>query len=361
MTPTEIKDFALEFSKLSAKEAAEKFNLKDSRDWTVANAQSDIKRIRLAEKSPDKILHHPFDIRYTYYTGKTKGFHCMPMNKVMSHMMHGDNLALSVSKSLEGSLDWESIFISRFITQLHTTTTKETNFHFPLYIYDNAPDLFEKQENKLNFGESKDSSTRTSNFDPEFIKKFKTNLKMKFIPDSQMDRDKEFTPEDLLSYIYAIANSKDYRNRYADPLLRDFPRIPITRNKGLFRKLVELGTKLIRFHTMEDESLELPNFPIVGSNKITTIKYEPGEDPEAMGKVWINDAQYFDGVSSQSWEYQIGGNPVMETWLGHRKGRELDSEDFEHFQLMVASLQEARIITEEIDSAIISFGGWPII
>ena len=37
---------------------------------------------------------------------------------------------------------------------------------------------------------------------------------------------KAHTPEDILGYIYAILHSPDYRNRYADFLRTDFPRIP---------------------------------------------------------------------------------------------------------------------------------------
>ena len=70
------------------------FNLgKDARDWKVILAQQDLKN-----SGPDKnnivpILYRPFDVRYTYYTGKSRGFLCMPRPEVMRHMLK-DNLGL---------------------------------------------------------------------------------------------------------------------------------------------------------------------------------------------------------------------------------------------------------------------------
>ena len=40
----------------------------------------------------DKVIpihYRPFDVRYTYYTGKAKGFHCYPRGKVMRHFIEG--------------------------------------------------------------------------------------------------------------------------------------------------------------------------------------------------------------------------------------------------------------------------------
>jgi len=41
-----------------------------------------------------KISYRPFDDRWTFYTGKSKGFHCMPRGEVMQHFLKGDNIGL---------------------------------------------------------------------------------------------------------------------------------------------------------------------------------------------------------------------------------------------------------------------------
>ena len=67
------------FSKLPPEEAREKFDLgDDARDWKVTLAQKDLIDSGLVKEKILPIFYRPFDIRYTYYTGNTCGFHCMP-------------------------------------------------------------------------------------------------------------------------------------------------------------------------------------------------------------------------------------------------------------------------------------------
>ncbi len=79
-TPEEMWNTVLSFSQMNEESAREAFQLdKDARGWKVALAQQDVKR----EGGPHRqyitpILYRPFDKRYTYYTGRARGFHCRP-------------------------------------------------------------------------------------------------------------------------------------------------------------------------------------------------------------------------------------------------------------------------------------------
>ena len=48
------------------------------------------------------ILYRPFDVRHTHYTGRSRGFICMPRQEVMRHMLAGENLALCVGRPRAG-------------------------------------------------------------------------------------------------------------------------------------------------------------------------------------------------------------------------------------------------------------------
>ena len=48
-------------------------------------------------------------------------------------------------------------------------------------------------------------------------------------------------------------HSPTYRKRYAEFLKIDFPRVPLTSDKKLFWKLVELGRELVALHLLEFE------------------------------------------------------------------------------------------------------------
>ena len=53
-------------------------------------------------------------------------------------------------------------------------------------------------------------------------------------------------------------------------------------------------------------------------------------------------------MSPSAWALHIGGYPVCESWLKHRKGRELDFEELEAFRSIVA----AATVTVETVAAI---------
>ena len=68
-----------------------------------------------------------------------------------------------------------------------------------------------------------------------------------------------------------------------------------------------------------------------------------------MEKVFINEAQYFSGISKEVFEFQIGGYKPAEKYLKYRKGRNLSSEEFENYQKMIVALSETMRIMEEIE------------
>jgi predicted helicase len=165
-----------------------------------------------------------------------------------------------------------------------------------------------------------------------------------------------------LSYVFAILSSPSYRRRYADFLRSDFPRIPLTSDRELFRELCRLGTRLVTLHLMEAEDLALiTTYPIPGDNRVDKVRYtEPGQGAE-QGRVWINATQYFEGVPPEVWEFHVGGYQVCAKWLKDRKGRQLTPwKDPTHYQYIVAALAETIALMRQIDEVIEAHGGWPI-
>jgi len=126
-----------DFVTLSVEEAREKYGLRnDVRDWKVALAQKDIKSKGLDEDKIIPILYRPFDIRYTYYTGKSRGFHCRPRPEVMGHMLEGRNLGLITSRLTKGET-FGHIQVTRNISEVicMSPNTSNNGFLFPLYLY----------------------------------------------------------------------------------------------------------------------------------------------------------------------------------------------------------------------------------
>ncbi|MDP9262867.1 MAG: hypothetical protein M3O85_00940 [Acidobacteriota bacterium] len=175
--------------------------------------------------------------------------------------------------------------------------------------------------------------------------------------------------------MYSVFYAHTYRSRYGEFLRSDFPRLPLTSNRKLFRCLCELGGELVSLHLLESPKLAKPvtRFDIEGNCEVGKgfPRYlapgnpDPGTGkPLSTGRVYINspsaaklDGQYFENVPPEVWEFPIGGYQVCEKWLKDRRGRTLTHDDITHYQKVVTALAETIRLMQEIDAAIPK---WPI-
>lgn len=80
---------------------------------------------------------------------------------------------------------------------------------------------------------------------------------------------------------------------------------------------------------------------------ITVLKIPPKEGN--LGRVYINETQYFDNVPEVAWNFFIGGYQPAQKWLKDRKERRLEFEDILHYQKIIVALSETDRIMKEID------------
>ena len=369
-----------DFSALDVEEARTNYDLgDDSRDWKVKLAQEDLTQSGLNKANIVPILYRPFDLRFTYYTGRSRGFHCMPRGEVMRHMLAGPNLAFAASRGQEiGRM--EHVLCSRMIMGHHAISLKEVNYCLPLYLYA-ASGRAALGQSDLNL----DAADRPAgigswrpNLNPAFVAELERRLRLTFVPDgcgklgagvgaglapaqghpqgAPLPDPGTFGPEDVFDCMYAVFHSPAYRKRYAEFLKSDFPRLPLTSNRDLFAALVEKGSELVALHLMESPKLAelITIFPGKGSNVVEKVRYT-----DDNRRVWINPLQYFEGVPREVWEFHIGGYQVLEKWLKDRKGRELSWDDLQHYQKIAVALKETISIMAQIDAAIGAHGGFP--
>lgn len=227
------------------------------------------------------------------------------------------------------------------------------SYIFPLYVYetDELP-LLEPAPTSAPGG-------RSPNLDEKFTQEFAQKLNLEFIADGKGDQTQTFGPEDIFNYIYAVFHSPTYRKRYAEFLKIDFPRVPLTSQTQLFWQLAKLGDELVQIHLMKTQLDEIVGFPIEGDNLIEKITYtEPTE--KQNGRVYINKTQYIDNVSSEIYNFYIGGYQVCHKWLKDRKDRKFTYDDFDHYSQIVAILQRTIELMKNIDKIIENYGGFPI-
>jgi predicted helicase len=348
----EIWEVVQRFVSLSEERARTEFELgKDARDWRVLTAQNDIRKSGPTKKLVHRILYRPFDFRFTYYTGNSRGFYASPCSNVMKHMIAGKNLALCFNRREELAVNYSHFLATRLMTEHGLLSSKTTDSQAPLY-------LLAKDEDDAHLFAG---SGARPNLGSPFLTALAKNLNLRQSGDFGLPSG--LTPEDIFHYAYAVFHSPGYRSRYAEFLKIDFPRLPLTGNLELFRALARLGGELTALHLLESPKLAQPITEFIGKSKeVTKVGYTDQT-------VWINaggtkakttaGTSGFQGVPEAVWNVHIGGYQVCEKWLKDRKGRTLTKDDIAHYQKIVVALSETIRLMAEIDKVIETHGGWP--
>lgn len=159
------------------------------------------------------------------------------------------------------------------------------------------------------------------------------------------------TPIKILDYIYAILHTPKYRAKYKDFFNIDLLELIHPKDNATFRQFAKLGEKLRKLHLLESPTAGeyITQYPINGKNVVTNPHFTPtltGRD--GLGKVYINETQYFDNVPKIAWDFSIGGYQPAQKWLNERNTRKLELEDILHFQKIIVALAETDKIMNEM-------------
>ncbi|MDY7005999.1 MAG: type ISP restriction/modification enzyme [Cyanobacteriota bacterium] len=277
-------------------ELKRKYQIKDTSYWTLENARLKINVDEIKLKV-QKYAYRPFDNRWVYYNPEIieRGD---SRKELMRHLMEDDNIALLLCRQ-QTEPGFHHVFCSNIITERCAVSLKsrELTYVFPLYIY---PDTERGQTNLF--------VEKTANLSSKILTAIQE--KLGYIP----------TPENIFYYAYAIFHSPTYRQRYAEFLKIDFPRLPLTSNNQLFQQLTTQGEALVNLHLLKNlpvfqqEEKTAIDYQGDGKNLVKEIRYDQTNE-----KVWINKNCYFTGVSQKIWEFKIGSYQVLDKWLKDRK------------------------------------------
>ena len=309
----DIKMVVSDFAKCSEMEIRQRYALPaDGRDWTVAWAKDDVSK---GGGQFVNVHYHPFDKRWTYFTGHTSGFMAYPRMPASCHMLC-DNVALLAVRNSRGDLA-NNYFVADTIVDKDGVSSLDNCRFFPLYLYEENMGKMEKR----------------ANLDKGIVEKLCASASLREEP----------SPEDIFDYIYGVLHSPAYRTKFKEFLKVDFPRIPYPKDLGEFERFRAAGSELRAVHLMKDAEPSLfeahGRFPIAGDNVVDAVKWD-------NGRVYINRAQYFDNVPLEAWEQAIGGYCPAEKYLKDRKNRALSQEELKHYQRIILALAKTREIMD---------------
>ena len=298
------------------------FGLKDKAGWKTKDTREKV----LAEKSWEQqilpILYRPFDRRWIFYNETVIE---RTRKEVMRHFVH-DNLGLCVGRAgqvVGSEKPWNVVFCAECMQDLNLFY-RGGNVNFPLYLY--------PEEDLYNNG-------------PEYNRQ--VNIAREVWSALENAYGLRPKPEAILHYIYAVLYSNVYRQRYAEFLKSDFPRIPFCADYKVFGKVAGLGEKLVALHLMNWDRLAKPvaKFEGKGDNLVAEVAYN-----QSKKAAYVNPAQYFGPIGKDIWDYQIGGYQVMAKWLKDRKGRRLSLDDIKHYCRITAAIKETIAAQKRIDA-----------
>ena len=317
----DIESVMRDFQTEDAENLRQQYNLgKDTRDWSVQGAKSDIETL---DGSITQVAYRPFDNRWTYYTGRSKGFHCMPRGNIMRHVVTsslspiGKNIGLVFARKAPVANDFSMIFITDklFDHSILSTQTSTIASIAPLYLH-----------SKTINGEE-----WIPNFNSDTLAGLTQNLAV------------QPSPIEIFDYVYGILYDPVYREKYNEFLKRDFPRVPIIENEEIFRTYVSAGERLRKLHLMQ---VKTPVTLVLEPNtaedlEIGTVKYK-------SGVLHLNANKRIIGISEDVWNFRIGGYQVIDKWLKSHKGKTMTIDDFDHIANIVGLLTETIKIQNEL-------------
>ncbi len=314
----------------------EMFNVKNSGSYKLLEV---IKNKKFNNNFLLPIQYRPFDNRWIYYD---KSIISRPASKAMYHLKFLENYSLSLKR--QSKFDFSYSFIHRSICESCLFESAfANNTEFPLYLYPEST----SQQNLL------ETNARTPNLNPEIVKQIAAGLGMVFTNEKETTAN-TFAPIDLLDYIYAVLHSPTYREKYKEFLKIDFPRVPYPKTLAAFETLRGLGSQLRQIHLLESAIVEkyITQYPEDGDNVVRKPRLDLTgfENLSGLGRVYINETQYFDNVPEVAWNFYIGGYQPAQKWLKDRKERELSYEDILHYQKIIVALSETDRIMKEIDT-----------
>ncbi|MFA6017550.1 MAG: type ISP restriction/modification enzyme [Patescibacteria group bacterium] len=299
--------------------------------WIISNKN----KMEIKDELFKKIAYRPFDDKWTYFDNKLIW---RPRTKILKEFLYEENFGFMICRQ-QKRLGFSHILVHKNISESSyvSNRTSEIGYSFPLYIY--------SASEQINIDQTQ---TRKSNLDMNLVRELLFNIgKYEWVDDhknKKEENEKQVSPLDVLDYVYAVLHSPKYRNTYKDFLREDFPRVPAVLNKESFWELVKLGEKLRNLHLLEDTEISKfsTKYSISGNNEIENIRFE-------NDKVWINNTQYFEGISKAVWDFYIGGYQPAQKWLKDRKDKELNFEDLTHYQKIIESLERTIEVMNKID------------
>jgi len=285
--------------------------------WTRALKQHLAKNRRFYFESKCVVssLYRPFTKQWMYFNRRFNEM-IYQMPRLFPDQTLG-NIVIQINAKYNGY--GCPAFISNALPDLHCNGDSQC---FPMYLYeeDVAGDTDEQQAGL--FVTSCGAQTRRDAITDAGLAHFQSAYPGEAI-----------SKEDLFYYVYGLLHSPDYRERYADNLSKELPRIPRVKSAADFWAFSKAGRELADLHLNYETVPMYADAKIDGGGKTLTdadyrvekMKYgKRGKDKDLTTLIY-NAKITVTGIPLAAYDYVVNGKPALD-WVVERQCVKTDKD-----------------------------------
>ena len=131
--------------------------------------------------------------------------------------------------------------------------------------------------------------------------------------------------EDVFYYIYGLLHSPDYRERYADNLSKELPRIPCVKAAADFWAFSRAGRALADLHLGYESVTPYPAIIDAGGRRLSDadfrvqkMRYGKNGKEKDLTTLHYNEIITVTGIPLEAYEYVVNGKPALD-WVVERQ------------------------------------------
>lgn len=132
--------------------------------------------------------------------------------------------------------------------------------------------------------------------------------------------DDSISKEDIFYYVYGLLHSPEYRDRFANNLKRELPRIPVSAN---FWQFMQAGRDLAHWHLNYETIEPYPLTEVLSDNapademqryRVKKMKFGKRGREKDKSVIIYNEYLSLAEIPAEAYEYVVNGRPALE-WL----------------------------------------------